>query len=471
MSRRNGNRQSAISNQKSGFGDPSYRKITLIAFTGKKNCFLGGCILQYTSSKSSIEMRYSFRLMENPQNPSKASSRKQFYFLTLSHTVLDSYATLLSHLQPLLLTKLATSAATRNSLAGNFIFVYSIFSSLGQIFFGWLSDRVRSVHFLTFGVGFTAIGLSLLWVAPSPRVVYLLLAIGGIGIASFHPQATTYAGALAGGGRGMGTSIFLTGGNIGRALGPLVLMFIPYRLGLEYLVWEMIPGVLLAVLVPKVLKFEKSLDLTATPRGRLHDEPSPQEPFWTIARPHLLPLSVLFIIAAFRTVTAVGLENFLSIYLDDQNYTNQVRSLVIALFIFAGSMGIMSSGWLITRVNTYVLLLVSLLGSPPLLYASLHSEGLGFLVFLFLGNVVLSSSITVNIILAQMILRGHENIASSFMMGAAWGVGGLLNKIVGVLGDQYGLPIMLDGLVMIPVVMAPLLILLRDQPNLSKPNL
>ena len=408
--------------------------------------------------------------MKDNQNSSDPSSRKQFYFLTLSHTVLDSYATLLSHLQPLLLTKLATSAATRNSLAGNFILIYSVFSSLGQIIFGWLSDRVRTVHFLTFGVGLTAIGLSLLWVAPSSRVVYLLLTIGGLGVASFHPQATTYAGALAAEGRGMGISIFLTGGNIGRALGPLVLMFIPYNFGLEYLVWEMIPGVLVALLVPKVLKFEKSLDLTATPRGRLDEEPRPQEPFWTVASPHLLPLSVLFIIAAFRTVTAVGLENFLSIYLDDQHYSDQMRSLVIALFIFAGSMGIMSSGWLITRVNTYVLLLVSLLGSSPLLYASLHVDGSGFLVFLFLGNVVLSSSMTVNIILAQIILRGHENIASSFMMGAAWGVGGLLNKIVGVWADQYGLPIVLDGLVMIPVVLAPLLILLRDQPNLSRPN-
>ena len=417
-----------------------------------------------------IEKRYLFRLMENPQNPSKASSRKQFYFLTLSHTVLDSYATLLSHLQPRLLTKLATSAATRNSLAGNFILIYSVFSSLGQILFGWLSDRVRTVHFLTFGVGLTAIGLSLLWVAPSSRIVYLLLTIGGLGVASFHPQATTYAGALAGDGRGMGISIFLTGGNIGRALGPLVLMFIPYRFGLEYLVWEMVPGVLVALLVPKVLKFEKSLDLTVTPRGRLDEGPRPQESFWTVASPHLLPLSVLFIIAAFRTVTAVGLENFLSIYLDDQNYSDQARSLVIALFIFAGSMGIMSSGWLITRVNTYLLLLVSLLGSPPLLYASLHTEGPSFLVLLFLGNVVLSSSMTVNIILAQMILRGHENIASSFMMGAAWGVGGLLNKVVGIWADQYGLPIVLDGLVMIPVVLAPLLILLRDQPNLSRPN-
>ena len=408
--------------------------------------------------------------MNNQQSPSKASSRKQFYFLTLCHTVLDSYATLLPHLQPRLLEKFAT-AATRNSLAGNFVSIYAFFSSFGQILFGWLSDRVRTVHFVTFGVGLTAIGLSLLWVTPSRYVVYLLLAIGGIGIAAFHPQATAYAGALASEGRGMGTSIFLTGGNIGRALGPLALMFIPYRFGLEYLVWEMIPGVLLAALVPKVLRFEKDLDLTASIGERPPEGAVPQESFWRVAGPRLLPLSVLFVIAAFRTVTLTGLETFLSVHLDDQAYSDQTRSLVLALFIFAGSMGIMSSGWLLTRVNTFVLLLVSLLGAPPLLYASLHSDGFNFLALLFIGNVVLSSSITINIILAQIMLRGHESIASSFMMGAAWGVGGLLNKYVGVLGDHFGLPIVLDGLVMIPLLMAPLLILLRDQPDLSKPRL
>lgn len=408
--------------------------------------------------------------MKNNQDSSKTSSRKQFYFLTLSHTVLDSYATLLSHLQPLLLTKLATVGA-RNSLAGYFISVYSIFSSLGQILFGWLSDKFRTVHFLTIGVAFTAIGLSLLPVAPTPYIVCLLLAIGGIGVASFHPQATAYAGALATGGRGMGISIFLTGGNIGRALGPLVLMFIPYQFNkLEFLAWEMIPGIFVALLVPKVLRFEEHLDLTASTRGTPHEEPRPQEPFWSVASPRMLPLIVLFIIAAIRTVTLTGLENFLSVHLDDQNYLDQMRSLVIALFIFAGSMGIMLSGWLISRINTYILLLISLLGAPPLLYASLHSDGLSFLVLLFLGNVILSSSVTVNIILAQIILRGYESIASSLMMGAAWGVGGLLNLLVGHLADQFGLPIILDGLVMLPLVLAPLLILLRDQPDLSKPS-
>lgn len=394
--------------------------------------------------------------------PNTPSTQKQFYFLTFTHTVLDSYATLLSHLLPLLLAKLVTTAA-RNSFAGTLVSVYSVFSSLGQILFGWLSDRVRTLHFLTFGVLLTAVCLSLLGLAPSKLSVYLLLAVGGLGVAAFHPQATTYAGALAKEGRGLGISIFLTGGNIGRALGPLALMAIPYRFGLESLAWGMILGVIVALLVPKVLRDASHFNVSVDDDDREIGAPLPP-----LRRGILLPLTVLFIIAAFRTVTAVGLESFLSIYLDNQNYPDQVRSFIIALFIFAGSVGIMGGGWISNRVNTYVLLLLSLLGAPPLLYASLHSDGVLFLVFLFLGNVILASSITINIVLAQMLLRGRENIASSLMMGAAWGVGGVLNKLVGVLGDRFGLPIVLDGLVMLPLLMAPLLIILRDEPDLSK---
>ena len=407
--------------------------------------------------------------MENNQKTTNSSTRNQFFFLTFTHTVLDSYATLLSHILPRLLDRLA-SAATRNSFAGILIALFFIFSSLGQILFGWLSDRVRTVHFLTFGVGLTAVGLSLMVVAPSTFILYLLLAIGGTGVAAFHPQATTYAGALAAETRGMGIAIFLTGGNIGRALGPLVLLYIPYRLGLGHLVWEMVPGVLVALFIPFVLKFEHELDLTASARVLSHDANSMRESFWRVAQPHLLPLIMLFVIASLRTLTIAGLENFLSVYLDDLNYSDQKRSLVIALYIFAGSMGIMGSGWFLSRVNTLVLLLLSLVVAPPLLYASLHTSGATFLVLLFLGNVVLTSSVTINIILAQMMLRGHENIAASFMMGASWGVGGLLNLAVGALGDKYGLPIVLDGLVMVPLLVAPIVIFLRSQPDLSNPK-
>ena len=87
-----------------------------------------------------------------PDLPERSSNR-QLYFLTFLHTVIDSYATLLPHLLPhllpVLLTRLAAGTAARYTLAGALISVYNFFSALNQIFFGWLEDRVRSIHFLT----------------------------------------------------------------------------------------------------------------------------------------------------------------------------------------------------------------------------------------------------------------------------------------------------------------------------------
>ena len=115
-----------------------------------------------------------------PDRP-KRSPNQQLYFLTFLHTVIDSYATLLPHLLPVLLTRLAAQTTAKYSLAGALISVYNFFSALNQIFFGWLEDRVRSIHFLTFGVACTAFCLSLLNAAPSIRAVFLLLIAGGTG--------------------------------------------------------------------------------------------------------------------------------------------------------------------------------------------------------------------------------------------------------------------------------------------------
>lgn len=402
------------------------------------------------------------KLMPNTPPP---SPRKQLYFLTFVHTVIDSYATVLPHLLPLLLKKLASQTVARNSLAGIIISVYSAFSSLGQIFFGWVSDRVKTIHFVTVGVALTAASLSLLGVAPSLFLVLVLLAIGGCGVAAFHPQATAQAAALVKGERGFGVSIFLTGGNIGRALGPLVIMYlVVYRYGLERMAWCMPPGLLIALLIPKILKSPQTpTNLLSQAVAGPANLPEKRKDLWGAIRPHWRPLLVLYLISVLRTITGLGLENFLSLYLDDQHYSNLARSGVIALFIFAGSMGIMVGGSLSDRINRYGLLLFSFIAAPPLLYFSLHSTGGLFLILLFFGNFVLSSSITVNIVLAQQLLPENENIASSFMMGAAWGVGGLLSIPVGMLGDHFGLAKVLDGLVLLPLATAALVPLLKRE--------
>ncbi len=395
--------------------------------------------------------------------PSKLSPRKQLYLLTCVHAVVDTYATILPHVLPLLLKKLVSQTSARNSYAGVIISVFSNFGSLGQILFGWLSDRVRTVHFLTLGIAVSATGMSLLGLAPSFFMLMLLVAVGGSGVAAFHPQATAQAAALSKQDKGFGVSLFLMGGNLGRAAGPLGIMYLlVYRYGLEKMVWCMIPGLLIALFVPRALKMPyTAAALSSEGIVGAPTLPENRKDLWQVIHPNLRIFLVLYIIAVLRTITAIGFENFLSLHLDDQLYSNLARSAVIALFLIAGSIGIMIGGWLSNRINRYGLLLFSLLAAPPFLYSSLHSTGGLFLILLFFGNFILSSSITVNIVLGQQLLPERENIASGVMMGAAWGVGGLLITPVGMLSDYFGVPKVLDGLAMLPLVTAALMFFLK----------
>ena len=395
-----------------------------------------------------------------PDLPERSSNR-QLYFLTFLHTVIDSYATLLPHLLPVLLTRLAAGTAARYTLAGALISVYNFFSALNQIFFGWLEDRVRSIHFLTFGVAGTAFCLCLLNSAPSIWVVFLLLIAGGTGVAAFHPLGTVQAASLAKQSRGFGVSIFLTGGNLGRAAGPLLIMLFLVRYGWNMLAWCMIPGLILAFLVPWVLKL----------RHPTNPSPDTVQPLTRSAKrsalrdsiaPYFRPLVALYLIAVLRTLTTIGLENFLSLFLDERGYSNVARSAVLALFLLAGTIGIVIGGSLSHRVSRHRMLLFSLIASPPLLYLSLHSSSTLFLFLLFIGNVILSASTSVNIVWAQQLLPARENIASSLMMGGAWGVGGVLSIPVGMLGDRFGLANVLDCLTVLPLVAAVLVVFLRD---------
>jgi len=401
-----------------------------------------------------------------PHRP-RRSPRQQLYFLTFLHAIVDSYASLLPHLLPILLGKLAPQTIARYGLAGVLISVYNFFSSLNQVFFGWLEDRVKTIHFLTFGVACTAFCLSLLTAAPSIFVLILLLIAGGTGVAAFHPLGTAQAANLAKQGRGLGVSVFLTGGNLGRALGPLIIMLFLVRYGWERLVWCMMPGLLLTLFVPRILELHDAG--TISPEiNSLPTRVKKRQDLWDSITLCFRPFLALYLIAVLRTLTTVGLENFLSLYLDEQQYPNLVRSAVLSLFLFAGSVGIVIGGSLSQRIARYRLLLFSLIASPPLLYCALHSTGIVFPFLLFVGNVLLSTSISINIVWAQQLLPGRENIASSLMMGGAWGVGGVLSIPVGMLGDRFGLASVLDGLTILPLVASPLMMFLMGGSVIKK---
>ena len=394
--------------------------------------------------------------------PDKSSTtlRNRLYLLTFAHAIVDAYSTTLPHILPLLFRKLVSQTTSWSSLAGLLIAVSGIFNSFSQVLFGQLADRGRTALFLILGVAIPSVCTSLMGIVPSLFQLMLLLVIGGMAVAAFHPPAAVQAAALAKRGRGFGVSLFITGGNVGQAIGPFCIMLLLNRYGLEQLVWCMIPGLLVASLVAKTNYSRPAQEEIVTTAAFAYTE-SKQATLWIALRPELRPLIVLYLITTLRTVTTVGVLNFLSLHLDQQHFSNLERSAVLSLFVFAGSIGIITGGSLSDRINRYTLLRFSLLVAPPILYAALHSNGALFLILLLLGNFTLSTSVTVNIVLAQQLLPKHESLASSFAMGAAWGTAGLLNYPVGMLGDRIGLPKLLDGLVMLPLATSVLTLFLK----------
>ena len=354
-----------------------------------------------------------------------------------------------------------------NTIAGRLIAISTVFNSLSQLAFGWISDHVRSVHFLTVGILLPSVCISLLGVAPSISAVVLLLSVSGIGIASFHPQATAQAANFAGRGKSANVSIFITGGNIGQAVGPFLIIIMLKSAAIDDTITEnntpltylpvcMIPGMISTLFTNKFLK-PKPIEVADTTKSReisgLNND----------SHSKISPLIGLYMVAMLRTVTTIGLISYLSLQLDSLGYKNIARSGILASFTFAGSMGILFGGWVSDRISGVIILCVSLVTAAPILYISIslsNNNRLLFIMFLLFGNFILSSSVPANIVMGQQLLPNNQNLATSFMMGAAWGVAGLLNYPIGMLADQFGRLSILKALTLLPVFTAffPLLI-------------
>ena len=329
-----------------------------------------------------------------------------------------------------------------NTIAGRLIAISTVFNSLSQLAFGWISDRFRSVHFLTVGILLPSVCISLLGVAPSILVVVLLLSVSGIGIASFHPQATAQAANIAGQKKNANVSIFITGGNIGQAIGPFLIIIMLQSVTLDntitgkntsltYLPVCMIPGIISTLFTNKFLRPDP-IEVTEPTESRGKSGPNGNSHF------EIVSLIGLYMVAMLRTVTTIGLVNYLS-------------------------MGFLFGGRMAEKTGGKVILCVSLVTAAPVLYLSLNSNNLLFIVFLLFGNFILSSSVPVNIVMGQQMLPNNQNLATSFMMGGAWGVAGLLNYPIGMLADHFDREYILSALTLLPFLSVFFLILVRKK--------
>ena len=347
--------------------------------------------------------------------------------MAVAHGTNDGYVAFLAPLLPRMMEKLDLSIAMAAVLA----MTLSISSSLLQPAAGYLADHVGRKRFAVLGPLLTAVFMSLIGVAPTFAVLMGILVMGGLGSAVFHPPGASMATRVEDGkGSGLRLSFFSFGGALGYAAGPLVVVAIVAAVGLEGLWVAMVPGIMLALLLWRVLP--------ADPEREAHHPPPPTPV--VLLKALVGPLGLLFVISAFGAFVQRVYLTMSPIIMAEHGGSEALGAAALSIYLGAQALGTLTGGFLTDRWDRRRLLVgATLLSCPAHLLAVMLEPGSapalgaaatsGFLNMMMLPPIV---------VMAQELIPEGAAVGSGIVMGLAWAAGSVAMLGTGMLADVIG---------------------------------
>ena len=355
--------------------------------------------------------------------------------MVLSHTVVDTSQNILPVVLPLLQLRFGLSYSQVGLVAA----LLNISSSIIQPIFGSISDRWNTKWFLPAGILWTGALMGMVGLVPNFWALLLVVTLTGVGTAAFHPVGAMAAAHASGAQRGLGMSFYSAGGNLGLALGPILMAWILAGMSLRGTVFVIPLGLLMAAAVHW---YRQEIEIPLTRRS----EPRTQNPAPIPWR----KLSALCLLILLRSWGASGLVVFTPLFFIQQGMALALTGRALFVFLFFGALGGMLGGYLSDRVGRRQVIVASLLGFPSLMAAALLLQGPARWVFLAAAGMALMASFSVTVVFAQELLPRHLGLASGLTLGLAFGTGGLGVGVSGLMADLYGLHASVWMLVFLP---------------------
>jgi len=258
-----------------------------------------------------------------------------------SHFITDIYQSAYVGLIPFLTLKFGLSLFQVSLLGVTSILANSLFSPI----FGMLSDKHGLKYYMIAGPLVTSIFLSVLGIIPDYYLILILLFLGNLGVAAFHPASAAIAGHYGGKRKGMGSSLINFGGNFGNAVGSLLVILIFEKAGIEFTPLIMIPGIIMAlVLVKYAPRNTASSGLTIS--FALYFRKFRK---MNGAKLYLL-FNILFIIYSLYMIW-ITLINFMPLYFTERNISLiNIGSILLVFGTLGGASGFLS-GYLYDRTK------------------------------------------------------------------------------------------------------------------------
>jgi FSR family fosmidomycin resistance protein-like MFS transporter len=382
-----------------------------------------------------------------------SSRNRPITLLSLGHVCVDVYQGAVAALVPYFVSERAYTYAA----ASGIVLAASLLSSVVQPVFGVLTDRWPMPWLLPLSALTGGAGVALSGVVGSYALTLVAVAVSGIGIAAYHPEAARAARAAAGGSNtAMGW--FSLGGNIGFALAPPLVAAVVATGGLGASPLLGVPAVVGAVLCGAAVRSpqRRSAVARAAVATGVDDWAS------------FLRLSGAIVC---RSVVFVGLSAFVSLYVRQRTGGGEAAGTAALFVLYAGgALGTLAGGRLADRYGRLAVVRRSYTLSVVAVAGVVLVPGPAVYPFVALTSAGLYVPFALHITLGQDFLPRRPGTASGVTLGLAVSAGGLAAPVLGSLADATSLRTALLPLIVLPVVGRLLLCGLREPaPAVERP--
>lgn len=376
--------------------------------------------------------------------------------LAATHAVDDLYQGAVPALLPFLAIERHYTyvGLTGITLAATFL------SSAVQPAFGVITDRRRLGWLIAAGLLVAGIGVGLSGLGDSYVITWLAVALSGIGVAAYHPEATRTARGVAGDST-QAMSWFSVGGNLGIALGPVVVTPVLLATGLRGTPLLAAPAVAMAAVLAARRPWRQAHAAGQARRAQLaatgDDDREPHRDDWrSFAR--------LTSVVTARSIAYFGVASLLALFVIRRFHEpTAVGSAALTTFVAAGAVGSLAGGWLADRWRRLATIRLGYVCAVPalVLLAAAPDVEVAFAAAILCG-LALYLPFAVQVTLGQDYLPNRIGTASGVTLGLAISFGGLAAPLFGFLADRYGLAAALAALVALPVLSLLFAIPLRE---------
>ncbi len=302
-------------------------------------------------------------------------------------------------------------------------------SSLTQPLFGLWSDRRGALWLLPAGLALAGAGIGLAAVAPSYVLLVPLIFCSGLGIAAFHPEGAKFAVFASGRKRASGMSLFNIGGNVGYALGPIIVTPLVLWLGLGTGgLLASIPVMLGSIAVLGALPYLMGLRPDAGAGGRASD-----------GRDNVRAMAILGGVIGLRSVAWFGLLTFVPLWVVSLGNSEADGNRMLSLMLLAGAAGTLLLGPIADRFGLRRTLLVAQAVLTPMILVFVLVGGVVGAVALMIVGVCVVGTFGLTMVLSQLYLPQHVGMASGLSIGLAMGIGGIAAVALGGVADAVNL--------------------------------